>query len=228
MIKNILLDLDNTLLDFDKAERIALSYTLNALGVEPSEEILERYHEINIRQWQLLELGEINRDQVKLLRFQYLFEELGCPEKAKEAAILYEERLGLGHHFIEGAEALLDTLSDTYRLYLVTNGTTSVQRGRIKSSGIKKYFKGIFISELIGYDKPDARYFEACFSKISDFRYEESILIGDSLSSDIQGGVNVGIKTIWMNRKKEENKTELHPDFEVSHLDEIPAILEEL
>ena len=96
------------------------------------------------------------------------------------------------------------------------------------SSGIEKYFEGIFISERIGYDKPDARYFDACFARIPDFSKERAIMIGDSLTSDIRGGVNAGIKTCWFNPKNEENRSGLKPDYEIRRLQQIPGLIEQI
>ena len=106
---------------------------------------------------------------------------------AKEAAHTYETLLAQGHYFIDGAEELLETLYGQYRMYLVTNGTLSVQKGRLKSSGISRYFESIFISEELGYNKPGREYFNCCFSRIPDFHKETSVIVGDSLTSDIQG-----------------------------------------
>ena len=127
---------------------------------------------------------------------------------------------------MNGAEELLENLCKKYNLYVITNGITKVQKGRIKSANLKKYFKDIFISEEIGYDKPSIEYFEHCFERIEDFKKENAVIIGDSLSSDIQGGVNAGVKTIWFNPKGEKNNSSVKPDYEVSDLKEIEKLLE--
>ena len=98
----------------------------------------------------------------------------------------------------------------------------SVQRGRLKSSGIEKYLQGVFISEEIGYNKPSKEYFEKCFSKIPDFKKENTVIIGDSLSSDVQGGINAGIKTIWFHRAHPQPK----PDYEIKSLQSLLEMLE--
>lgn len=198
-IDTILFDLDDTILDFKKAERAALKKTLLELGIEPEERILQRYSEINQAQWKLLELGKLVRSEVKLRRYRLLFEEFGIKESAERAAKIYETQLGIGHYFVDGAEEMLLELSGKCRLYLVTNGTACVQKGRIASAGIGHYFQDIFISEEIGFNKPDREFFERCFAKIPDFRKENTIIVGDSLSSDILGGINAGIQTVWFN-----------------------------
>lgn len=227
-IKTILFDLDNTLFDFNKAERGALIKTLERLGIEPADAIVKRYSEINLSQWKLLEQGRLTREGVKQRRYQLLFEELGVDCDPQKANAIYEEQLAIGHYFVEGAPELLKALYGRYDLYLVTNGTAKVQYGRLQSSGIEKYFKNIFISEEIGYDKPSKAYFEKCFSQITDFCKEETIIVGDSLSSDIQGGKNAGIATVWFNPFMASNDTPILPDHEIHKLSEMEELLSSL
>ena len=227
MIKNVLLDLDDTIFDFHKAEAIAVSKTLQDMQIEPTPEVIQSYSEINLSQWKRLELGEIDRDEVKVGRYRKLFKELAVDASAEAAAKTYEGYLSVGHYFLPGAEDLLKTLSKSYRLYLVSNGTATVQKGRIGSSDIEQYFERIFISEIVGCNKPDVRFFEACFKEIPDFKKSETIIIGDSLSSDIHGGKNAGIYTLWFNPKHlpvPENQ-KLIPDAETDSLDKIEKLL---
>jgi len=228
MIKNILLDMDNTILDFTRAERVAASKALAAMGIQPTDELLKRYHEINEDQWRLFELGELEREQVKVRRYELLFDEMGIDASPRETAKVYEGLLGIGHYFMDGAVELLETLSGEYRLYLATNGTSNVQKSRISSSDISKYFQGIYISEDVGYNKPDPRYFEACFKDIPDFKRKETVMIGDSLTSDIKGGINAGIKTVWFNHEGKSRDESIVPDYEVHSLDEIPALVKRI
>lgn len=228
MIRNVLFDLDNTLFDFDKAESRAVSYTLRELGIDPTPAVVKRYSELNLEQWKLLELGKLTRREVKLRRYQLLFEELHVDCSAARAAKIYETQLGIGHYFIEGAPELLETLYGNYLLFLVTNGTASVQKSRLKSAGIERYFEAVFISEEMGADKPSSAYFDACFSRIPNFQKGEAVIIGDSLTSDIKGGINAGIRTIWFNPSGTENPADIRPDFEIRSLNQIPALLERL
>lgn len=226
MIKNILFDLDDTLFDFHKAERLALAETLRRIGIEPEEKTLARYSELNLQQWKLLEIGKLSREQVKVRRFQLLFEELGAECSAKEATAVYEKLLGIGHYFVEGAEELLERLCGSYRMYIVSNGTAAVQESRIKSSGIEKYLDGIFISEYVGYEKPGKEFFDYCFARMPDFRREETVIVGDSLSSDIKGGINSGITAIWFNPTGAAPAGDVLPDYEIRKLSElIPLII---
>jgi len=225
MIRNVLLDLDDTLFDFSYAERIALSKTLEHIGVMPKETILKRYSELNLKHWEMLERGEITREQVKVNRYKALFLEFAIDASPEYATNYYEDSLGKGHYFIVGAEELLKELIKQYRLYLVSNGSLSVQRGRIASSGIGKYFSKIFISQEVGFDKPSAEFFRTCFLEIPNFKKEETIIVGDSLTSDIQGGINVGIKTVWFNPKKKKNISNIIADYEINKLLELIEIL---
>lgn len=225
MIKNIFFDLDDTILDFKMAERVALSKTLRELGVEPTDYIISQYSKYNISQWKRLELGEITREQVKVNRYKLLFDELGLDLSPQKATAIYEDKLCIGHYFIDGALETIQELYENYNLYLVSNGAKRVQDGRLKSADISKYFKGIFISEEVGVEKPNIKFFDYCFSKIENFTREETIIIGDSLSSDIKGGINAGIKTMWFNLRNEQNNTELNPDYEIHTLSQISQIL---
>ena len=155
MIKTILFDLDDTLLDFKKAEQIAIASTLSRMGIRPDEEVTGRYREINEAQWKLLEKNELTRDEVKTRRFRLLFDELAFEADENAAALTYERLLSTQAYYIDGAEELLQSLCGRYDLYLVSNGTAVVQEGRLKISGIKKYFKEAFVSETIGFNKPD-------------------------------------------------------------------------
>lgn len=225
MIENIFFDLDDTILDFKLAERTALSKALSELGVEVTEYIIERYSEYNISQWKRLELGEISREQVKVNRYKLLFDELGIDVSAQKATELYENYLCIGHYFIDGAPGILQELSKKYNLYLVSNGAKRVQDSRLASADISKYFKGIFISEVVGFEKPNYGFFEYCFSAINGFDRDKSVIIGDSLTSDIKGGRNAGLKSVWFNPKKTKNTTDITPDYEVASLEEFKTLL---
>lgn len=228
MIKHIFLDLDGTILDFLKAEATALSRVLTELGIKPTEEKIKLYSKINDSQWKRLEKGEISREQVLVGRFEIFFRELGESRDALQTRTLYEKYLSEGHFFIDGAEELLESLSKQYNLYLASNGTKTVQDSRIKSAGIQKYFKDIFVSQDIGFNKPDKRYFDMAFKKIENFLPDEAVIIGDSLSSDILGGNNAKIKTVWFNPNGLENSLNVKIDAVAKKLSDIPDILKKI
>lgn len=228
MIKAILLDLDDTILDFHKAERIALSATLEELGIAPTGDILNRYSEINSMHWKRLERGEMTRHEVLHGRFRMLFDELGVEASEMDAQRIYELRLGTGHYFIDGAEKLLDDLYARYDIYLASNGTDIVQTRRIESAGIGKYFKELFISQRIGYDKPSEEYFKRCFERIEGFDKDATIIVGDSLTSDILGGKNAGIRTCLFNPHENPGREDIVPDYEIRSLAELVPLLERI
>lgn len=226
MIMNVLIDMDDTILDFKKCEKSALKKTLALLDIEPTELVLSRYSEINDAQWKLLELGQITRAELKPRRYKLLFEEFGIDASAEEAAAAYEEKLSLEHSFMTGAEDALERLSKKYRLYIVSNGTASVQHRRIAGAGIEKYISGLFISQEIGFDKPSPEFFERAFAAVDGFSMAETVIIGDSLSADIKGGLNAGITTIWFNPNDAANTSGIAPDYEIKSLYELDELLE--
>lgn len=220
----LLLDLDNTLLDFDWAESRALRRALEMYGIEPTDTVVSRYNEINIRQWELLEEGKLTRSQVLVGRFEILFAEQGISCDGEAVAKTYERELSFGHRFIPGAEELLDTLYGHCDMYIVSNGCASVQDGRLKSSGISRYFRDIFISENIGFDKPGEDFFNYCFERIEGFSKDRCLIVGDSLTSDIRGGMNMGIKSCWFNPHGKPARPGITPDYVISELSELPAL----
>lgn len=228
MIRNVLFDLDDTLFDFHKAEKIALTKTLVHFGIDPTEETLALYSTINAAHWKRLELGEILREEVKVGRYRELFETIGVECDPVKATAYYESMLAIGHYFMPGAPELLEELYRKYRLYIVSNGTAKVQEGRIGSSGIAKYMDGIFISQILGANKPDKQFFDICFAEIPDFSLSETVIIGDSLSSDIKGGINAGITTVWFNPKRIENDSDIKPDYTIKELSEVPGLLSQI
>ena len=228
MLKTVFLDLDDTLLDFRQAERQALTRMLCQFQIEPTPAVLDRYHEINRQQWELLEEGKLTRPQVLIRRFDLLFEELGIDCSSREARDIYEAYLSQGHFFIPGAQELLETLAPRYNLYLASNGTAAVQAGRLKSAGIAQYFKEIFISEKMGYNKPSPAYFHACFDAIPDFDLATAVMVGDSLTSDILGARNVGLRNCWFNSRGLPPRPDIPADYTIRTLAELPPLLEKL
>lgn len=227
MIEFLFLDLDDTILDFKKAEHIAIRKTIGDFGVEPTDEICERYSVINKQHWEMLERGELDREQVVTGRFAVLFGELGVSVDATACARQYEHNLAQGHFFLPRAEETMFVLADKYRLFLASNGTASVQKGRMTSANLYRFFEKVFVSQEIGATKPSTDYFERCFAQIPDFDKSKALMVGDSLSSDIKGGINAGIKTCWVN-PNHADPGQLKPDYEIEALYQLPALLETL
>ena len=227
MIEFLFLDLDDTILDFRKAEYIAIGKTIGDFGVEPTDEVRQMYHKINKWHWEQLELGTLTREEVLVNRFGVLFKKLGKTVDAVACARAYEKNLSQGHWFLPGAEEAVDALSKKYRLFLASNGTAVVQKGRMTSANLYRFFETVFVSQEIGHNKPSREYFEACFATIPGFDKEKAMIVGDSLSSDIKGGINAGIKTVWVN-PDHKDCGDIKPDYEIEYLHQLEALLEGL
>ena len=228
MIEFLFIDLDDTVLDFHKAEREALSKTLSAFGLKPTEEVLTLYNRINKSFWERLERKEITREELLIDRFRELIAQTGIVVKAENFARTYEENLSQGHFFMPDAPEALETLSKKYKLYIASNGTARIQAGRLKSANISRYFEDIFISQDIGADKPDKAYFDGCFARIPNFDPKRTMIVGDSLTSDILGGKQAGILTCWVNTHGKTAPENIRPDYEIQALSQLPALLETL
>lgn len=226
MIEFLFLDLDDTILDFHKAERIALSKTISQFGLEPNEEVLHRYHLINKAHWEMLERGELTRAEVLTRRFGVLFAEYGLDVDVQVCAKTYERNLSIGHYFLPGAEEAVDRLSKKYRLFLASNGTAVVQKGRMTSANLYRFFEKVFVSQEIGHNKPSKAYFDACFVQIPGFDPAKAMIVGDSLTSDIAGGINAGIRTCWVNPQHLPCPDHIHPDHEIEYLSQLEALLD--
>lgn len=228
MIRHLFLDLDDTILDFHAAQRAALTDTFRELGIPTSADVLKRYSEINRSCWERLERGELTREEVLTKRFELLYLELSKNVSPEKTQSIYEDKLSLEHPFINGAAELLESLFGKYKLYIASNGTARVQDRRIADTGIAKYFDGIFISQRVGYNKPAPEFFEHCFGTIEKFDKSEAMIVGDSLTSDILGGINAGISTCYFNPRGNENKTDINPDYEISELHELTELLDKI
>ena len=224
----IFLDLDDTILDFGWAERRSLSRTFTEYGLEPEDSVLRRYSDINRSQWELLERGELSREQVLVRRFELLFAEYGIRADASQVGARYEELLGDGHRFLPGAEELLEWLKGKARLFLASNGCAAVQRSRIESAGLAPFFEDIFISELLGADKPSEEFYRRCFARTGTFDPKDALMVGDSLTSDILGGLRSGMHTCWLNLRGIPGREDIRPEWEIRTLFELPDVIDSI
>lgn len=193
----ILFDADGTLLDFLRSEKEAVYEALCEIGLEPDEEMLATYSRINDGLWKKLERREIEKKVLLYHRFELLFEQYGIDADARDMANRYMHTLSQKGYLLDGAEELCSKLLGKFRLYIVTNGVEFIQRGRYARCGIDRYFDGVFISDAIGAEKPSVEYFEYVAAHIPEFSKERTLIVGDSLTSDIRGGINYGIDTCW-------------------------------
>ena len=223
----IMMDIDNTLLDFDAAEHKALLETLQQFSLPCDEAAVSRYHEINSSLWGELNKGKIRRDKLVVERFDRFVKEIGAAAKATELNRAYTEHLATHADVIPGAEEALQELAEVATMIAVSNGTESVERGRLKLSGFEKYFDDIFISETVGVSKPNPKIFQMAMRKLGIEHSDKVLVVGDSLSADIQGGVNAGLDTCWVNMNGLENESGLTPTYEVKALRELyPIVME--
>ena len=198
IIRFLLFDLDDTLLDFRRSERTSLSRVLARRGCPPADSDLDNYSRINVKWWQKLECGEVTRREVIVGRFEEFLSSFAPELCAAEVADEYECGLKDCGFLLPGALENLSRLRDEgYLMYAVTNGAGDIQRSRVRLSGIGPFIREFFISEEIGYEKPSPLFFEAAFKRIPGFRKSEAALIGDSLTSDIRGALNAGVLPVW-------------------------------
>ena len=227
MYKNLLFDLDDTILDFKAAEEAAITTVLRTYGFESSPELLSQYSGINLRLWEKLERKEISIDEVLHSRFEIFFETLGKTVSGTETESIFREVINNHAQLVPGAGELLSRWSSDYGIYAISNGLYDTQISRLRKAGIIDLFKGLYISEAVGVNKPDPGFFRHVAREIPDFDPAEALIIGDSLTSDILGGINAGIRTCWFNRfgQPEPSSRNLMPDYEIHHLEELDEVI---
>ena len=223
--KTLLFDVDDTLLDFGAAEKLALQLLFEKQNIPLTSEVEEQYKKINQGLWRRFEAGELDRDEVVNTRFSILFNEYG---KEMDGILLeknYRSYLEQGHQLVDGAFVLISELHNDFDLYVVTNGVSKTQDKRLRDSGLFPLFRNIFVSEDTGYQKPMKEFFDYVFSRIPNFRVEEALIIGDSLSADIKGGELAGMDTCWFNPNMKYNHTNINPSYQIHNLEELKQIV---
>ena len=224
MIKAILLDVDNTLLDFNLNAQASMKSAFEQCGLVYKDEYFPVFQRINNALWAGIEKGEVTRAQLKQRRFSSILKELDISGDSVRVETLFRQGLGEFAFMVEGAIDLLEYLYPKYRLFVASNAIYEVQMKRLNSTGMIKYFEKLFISEKIGHEKPTKEYFDCCFKEMGDLRKEEVFMIGDSLTADIGGAKEYGLKTIWFNIHQKPCNSVL-PDYTVNKLCEIKSIL---
>lgn len=227
MIKVILWDIDGTVMNFLKAENYAIKKCFAALNIcECDDAMVARYSLINKKYWEKLERGEITKPQVQRMRFEELFEKEGVEfDDIDELNRMYQIALGDKIFFIDNSFELIKSLKGKVKQYAVTNGTTKAQENKMQRSGLDRIFDGVFISDKLGFEKPTIQFFDAVFEAIGEYKKDEILIVGDSLTSDITGGNNAGILCCWYNPNGSVNDKNLRIDYEIKNLNEILDIL---
>ncbi|MCR8842279.1 YjjG family noncanonical pyrimidine nucleotidase [Paenibacillus sp. SC116] len=223
--KTLLFDVDDTLLDFGAAERLALRLLFEDENVALTAEIEAYYKEMNQRLWRAFEEGTLNREEVVNTRFALLFKAYGIEVDGALLEQKYRSFLEEGHQLIDGAYELIRHLHDKYDLYIVTNGVSTTQYRRLTDSALLPYFKSVYVSEDTGFQKPMKEYFDYVFERIPHFAADQALIIGDSLSADIKGGQLAGIDTCWFNPEMKSNASNIAPTYHIKQLDELYHIL---
>lgn len=217
-------DLDNTILDFSAAEYTAIRQLLALHKLPVTDEIVSVYSRINVTWWERFEKGEIEKHEIYSGRFNDLlayFDLTGDPIKMAED---YFEFLSQGYAMLEGADKVLKYLKEQgYTICITTNGMSRTQYRRINGCGLKQYFDYIFVSEDAGHQKPETEYFEYVMTNTPEKDKTKILVIGDSMSSDILGGMNFGVDTCWLNPKG--NAGAYKPTYEIANIMHICDIL---
>ncbi len=228
MIKVILWDIDGTLLDFKAAERQAMKNCFAAYGLgECSDEMIARYAKINDKYWELLEKGGITRLELFSARFRDFFETERIAFYDYDAFNMeYQSQLGEMVIFRDNGYELIKELKGHVKQYAVTNGSYNVQSRKLAKSGLIDLFEDCFISDQIGVEKPAVEFFNYVKANIEKVSDEEILIVGDSLTSDMKGGNNAGIRCCWYNPQKKENNKGIRIDYEITDLEEVKKILD--
>ena len=223
--KNLLFDADNTLFCFDRANRCAFEATCRAMDIPYSEETFACYERCNRVLWEKFDRGELKKDEVVVQRFIDFLRKIGLTRDPEECNRIHLSTLGQCTFLMPHAAEVVRKLSETHPLYLITNAVASVQESRLAKSEIAPYIKAAYISEVAGAGKPSCEYFDYVFSHAGGLTKENCLVIGDSLSSDIQGANNYGLPCCWFNPKGVENDRELRIDYEITDLRELYDIV---
>ena len=226
MIKVILWDIDGTLLNFEEAEKHAIRACFAQFGLgECTDHMLADYSAINRVYWQKLERGEMSKPDILIGRFATFFEKYGLDISCAPAFnAQYQISLGDTVCFNPNGLEVVTALQGKVKQYAVTNGTKVAQQRKLERSGLNQLLDGVFISEDLGIEKPGIGFFHRVWEQIGQFDPTEVMIVGDSLTSDIQGGNNAGILCCWFNPKGKENATKLRIDYEIKDLTQILSI----
>ncbi len=227
MYSLVLFDMDDTIFDFEKAEKEAFEKTFRTFGLENLINSHPVFKKINLSLWRKLEKGEISAKRLRVERFESFLSTLKITNiDANTVAERYISFLKEGTHLVENAKFVLNSIKKKRNVMaIITNGIADVQNHRLQKSGLLSYFNGIYISEEIGFSKPDPRFFIHVIKQFKSIKKSNVVVVGDNISSDIQGAHICGLDSVWFNPKNKENKSEIKPTYEIDSLEELLKIL---
>ncbi|MCI8965129.1 MAG: noncanonical pyrimidine nucleotidase, YjjG family [Clostridia bacterium] len=223
--KTILFDIDDTLIDFDIDQKTAFKEAVKKIGYVCTDKMYEDYNKINLSMWEELNLGKMTLNEVFVNRFSVFFKKYGIKYDELEFNKILTDMFQKTGTLIKGVKETLDKLVNNYELAVISNGPKDQQYHRLKNANISKYFSEFFISEEIGYNKPDKRFFDIVFKNIDNKEKSKILIVGDSITSDIIGGKQVGVDTCLYNIRNKENKTNIKPEYEIENFEELLQIL---
>lgn len=221
----LLFDVDDTLLNFQAAEHAAMKKLFESIGQPLTPAVYQDYHQLNESLWQRYELGEISRQELLDTRFTLFFSKYGQTVDGQAYEKRYRDYLAEGHSPMPQAKQLLTDLNANHDIFVVTNGIAKTQHRRLNESGLAPYFTNVFASETVGVQKPDPKFFDYVAQRINGFSKPKSLVIGDSLTSDIKGATAYGLDSVWFNPTHKINKTPAKPTYEIDQLLRLEAIV---
>lgn len=223
----LLIDSDDTILDFATAQHKAVQQTLERFELPLDNETVELFLQIEQNIWEQFNQGKIKKERLLTRRFEIFLDKLKEKRDVNQMNQYYLAALAHHPESIPGADIFLKAVSEVATLGLITNGLEGVQIPRIRMSGLGRYLDDVFISEKMGVAKPSAKFFEAALKRLGVENKERVLVIGDSLTADILGGINAGLDTCWINWDSKENRTDIQPTYTVTSFDEIlPIVME--
>ena len=224
MIKAIFLDIDDTIFDFSQCAHRAFGDACAAVKITPTEDVWQTFCRIDVSLWKAQKEGRLTVAEVVQFRAEHFAKAVNVLGQASAFQQAFQRALSVQTALVPGADHVLRSLSGSFPLFAASNGILQMQLSRLKSAGLFSYFSDVFVSDEIGFEKPDRRFFSKCLHRIHSCP-EEVLMVGDSLQADIAGGAKSGLKTCWLNRKKKPNPSGMIPDYEIRGLPELLTLL---